>query len=421
MTTLVSVPTVSAQSKYKTLYKFPSNHKGGYQPEGRVIFDRAGNLYGTTAAGGKVIPHCYQGCGTVFKLTPQSNGGWIKEVLYKFTGGQDGASPGHDLIFDTAGNLYGIANFGGNVQQCGGYGCGVVFKLSPKADGTWTESVLHTFSDGQDGGNPSSGVIFDQNGNLYGTTEDGINLSQCGGYGCGGVFKLTPQADGSWRESAVYNFTGGADGGTSLAGLIFDQAGNLYGTTIHGGNCCGVVFELSPQADGSWTESVVYSFGGGLDGDIPSGSVIFDQVGNLYGTTIYGGLGGQNAGLVFELSPNRDATWTENVLYDFKGAADGANPFAGVVFDKAGNLFGTTQLGGNFKQCVSYGCGVVFKLSPNSKGGWTYTVVHSFYDHPGAQPVSSLTFDPAGNLYGTDAGWTSNNNNTFGSVFEITP
>jgi uncharacterized repeat protein (TIGR03803 family) len=425
MTTVLSVPIVSAQSKYKTLYTFPGSHKGGYEPEGRVIFDQAGNLYGTTAAGGKVIKHCYEGCGTVFKLTPQSNGGWAKAVLYKFTGGEDGARPSGNLIFDTAGNLYGTASSGGDVQQCGGYGCGVVFKLSPKADGTWTESVLHTFSDGQDGANPASGVIFDQNGSLYGTTEGGNNLSQCGGYGCGSVIKLTPQADGTWSESTVYNFTGGADGGTPAAGLIFDQVGNLYGTTQGGGNfgqnCgssgCGVVFEVSPQGNGNWTESVLYSFAGRESGDIPSGGVIFDRAGNLYGTTYYGGTSTGTAGLVFELNPTRDSTWTENVLYDFKGAADGANPPDGVVFDKAGNLYGTAQVGGNFKQCV-YGCGVVFRLSPNSKGGWTYTMVHSFYDHPGAQPVSSLIFDAVGNLYGTDAGY---NYSTFGSVFEITP
>ena len=243
--------------------------------------------------------------------------------------------------------------------------------------------------------------------------------------GCGTVFKLTPQSDGSWKESILYSFcseNGCSDGETpSFGALIFDSAGNLYGTTASGGNqCefggCGVVFQLTQHADGSWRESALYAFcslSHCEDGAVPRGSVIFDRAGNLYGTAELGG-SGANSGVVFKLTPNPDGSWKEKVLHKFN-AGDGLHPQAGLIFDQPGNLYGTTTFGGG-----PVVVGVVFRLAPNSNGGWRETMLHVFRNHgPGAVPSASLTFDPAGNLYGTTSG--SANNNTFGSVFEITP
>ena len=201
----------------------------------------------------------------------------------------------------------------------------------------------------------------------------------------------------------IYNFPGGSDGGTPYAGLIFDQSGNLYGTTQEGGGVacrfgCGVVFQLTPQSNGSWTESVLHSFTGGSDGGDPLAGLIFNAKGNLYGTTAYGGHTGKfcNCGVVFELTPN-GGNWNETVLNKFKGRGQGALPAAGVTFDAAGNLYGTTVVAG------AYNSGVVFELTPNSSG-WTESVLHAFENHPGGHPQAGVVFDAAGNLYGTTSG-----------------
>jgi uncharacterized repeat protein (TIGR03803 family) len=335
------------------------------------------------------------------------------ETLYKFTGGKDGSRPGASLIFDQAGNLYGTTEFGG------AHGLGTVFKLAPNADGSWRESVLHSFcpTNCGDGEYPDTSLIFDQAGNLYSTTASG------GAHEFGTVFQLVPNADGSWRESVLYSFcsrTNCCDGVGPFASLIFDQAGNLYGTTSAGGaHGGGIVFKLAPNADGSWRESVLYSFCSRTncgDGQEPWASLIFDQAGNLYGTTNLGG-GALGGGTVFKLAPNADGSWRESVLHRFcsrTNCSDGTGPYAGLVFDLAGNLYGTTFAGGDQELCLASGCGVVFKLTPNSKGGWNERVLHTFADRPGASPRGGLIFDPAGNLYGTSSGST-----TFGSVFEI--
>ena len=407
--TVLLAPGAGAQSKYKTLHRF----KGGKDAEGAyasLIFDQKGNLYGTEAGGGN------QNNGTVFKLTPNADGSWTESVLYTFCSLShcaDGAFPTASLIFDGTGNLYGTAYAGG------ANGLGTVFKLAPNAHGSWTESVLHTFTGGTDGGFPWASLIFDQMGNLYGTTYGGAD-------DLGTVFKLTPNADGSWTESVLHNFTGGADGANPYASLIFDQAGNLYGTTSEGGDgssCpyqhCGVVFELMPNGNGTWTESVLHRFKGGEDGGFPYAGLIFDQAGNLYGTTEVGGnrvcLDG--CGVVFELTRQDDGSWAESLPYSFSDR-DGRYPLAGLISDTAGNLYGTTNLGGDRSLCGGTGCGVVFKLVPNSNGKWTETVLHRFLDRPGAGPYAGLIFDASGNLYGTTVGDV---NSTHGSVFEITP
>jgi uncharacterized repeat protein (TIGR03803 family) len=235
---------------------------------------------------------------------------------------------------------------------------------------------------------------------------------------------LSPGARAASNYKTLHKFTGGGLE-ESFAGLVFDQAGNLYGTTSGGGvglsKCgysagCGTVFKLTPNADGNWRESVLYSFCSRTncgDGEIPIAGLTFDQAGNLYGMTDGGGATG--GGTAFKLTPHSDGSWTESVLYRFTGM-DGSQPNS-VILDAAGNLYGTTALGGKLN-CSPIGCGVVFKLAPNSKGGWNEIVLHTFADHPGANPNAGLILDPAGNLYGTTEGDLST---TFGSVFEITP
>ncbi|MGA2903955.1 MAG: choice-of-anchor tandem repeat GloVer-containing protein [Candidatus Korobacteraceae bacterium] len=363
----------------KVLYNFGSNGADGSGPYAGLIFDGAGNLYGTTYEGGTY------GWGTAFELTPSVGGGWTEQVLYSFcsqTNCTDGSYPFAGLIFDAAGNLYGTTARGGTSSGCSGSGCGTVFELTPTAGGGWTEQVLYSFcsqTNCTDGSYPFAGLIFDAAGNLYGTTFAGGIHPSCtlSGYaGCGTVFELSPREGGGWTETVLYSFGSGTDGGYPVAGLIFDAAGNLYGTTADGayssscGQICGTVFELTPTADGGWTEQVLYSFCSQTnctDGYGPYAGLIFDAAGNLYGTTIYGGIYGY--GTVFELTPTAGGGWTETALHSFGNdpaarVEDGAGPFAGLIFDAAGNLYGTTYGGGNGTTCGPSGCGTVFEMTP---------------------------------------------------------
>lgn len=388
-------------------------------PWGSLIFDRAGNLYGTTGGGqGTAFPF-----GTVFELAPKAGGGWTERVLHIFGQGEDGQSPFSNLIFDAAGNLYGTTSYGGS-GECHdtiGKGCGVVFELSPSGDGNWTEKILYSFQ-GNDGSHPYSGLIFDAVGNLYGTTSaggsDGQGCRFTGDAGCGTVFKLSPQTGGVWTETVLHSFNpnNGNDGSTPEAALVFDRFGNLYGTTSYGGiaSCtfgCGTVFKLAPQAGGVWKETILYRFGQiARDGALPDGNLIFDTEGkHLYGTTPDGGA--NNLGTVFELMPTTGGGWAEKVLYNFRGT-DGSYPFAGVIFDAAGNLFGTTVQGpGNTS-------GTVFELSPTATG-WTETVLHSFgQGTDGAQPYAGLVLNGSGSLFGTT---TIGGVHNLGTVFKLTP
>jgi len=377
------------RTRSKTLYEFQGGVDG--IPQAGVIFDQAGNLYGTTTWGGT------DSCGSVYELTPRSEGRWAKTVLLNFTCA-NGDYPAANLTFDQAGNLYGTTIIGGT------YGGGTVFELEPNGEGAWTYTAVYNFTGGQDGYEPFfTTLVFDTGGNLYGTTYRGGN-------GNGVVFEMIPNPDGTWAESVLHTFSG-ADGSESRAGLIFDSAGNLYGTTQLGGSHGqGTVFELAHNPDGSWTESVLHSFTGGDDGAQPYGGLILDQAGNLYGTTFQGG--SRTWGNVFELVLNPGGTWTEKVLHQFTGSKDGGNPQDSLVFDAAGNLIGTTCAGG------SDGDGVVFKLSPNSGGEWKETLLQTFTDHPGSYAIANVTLDASGNIYGTTEG---DGTKTFGSVFEIIP
>jgi uncharacterized repeat protein (TIGR03803 family) len=350
------------------------------------------------------------------------------KLLHTFTGGQDGANPVGVLVLDSAGNLYGTTNAGGNDNECTFEppdGCGVVFQLTPLAGGGWQGKVLHTFTGGNDGGNPLAGLIMDAAGNLYGTTRGGG--TNC--LGCGTVFKLAPTGDGTWKETVLYNFcsvANCADGEQPFAGLVSDSAGNFYGTTFTGGigTCapegCGVIFELTPIADG-WKETVLHSFTGGEDGANPAASLVLDAAGNLYGTTAYGGATGENCfhdlsgtgcGVAFQLTPTSNG-WKGAVLHTFTGNRDGGNPLAGLTLDSSGNLYGTAASGGNVSDCKEFqydGCGVVFELSAaSSKGGWKEAVLHAFtggVDGYGPKPRSFST-GPATSTELLGAAWCS--------------
>src|ERR1700674_3966070 len=410
------ITTQSAQARtFAVLYDFTGTD--GAIPEAGLVRDTAGNLYGTTEVGGA------GNYGTVFELTPTAGGAWTEKVLHTFNlNGKDGAYPATSLIFDAAGNLYGTTVGGGKYYD------GTVFELTPKAGGSWTEKV-YSFS-GKDGESPwGAGLIVDAAGNLYGTTFYGGSgtCNNDGFGGCGTVFELTTKAGGGWAEKVLYSFRdNGKDGNYPYASLIFDAAGNLYGTTVAGGKYYdGTVFELTPKAGGAWTEKLLHTFKGS-DGYSPYASLIFDASGNLYGTTSGDGSGTCNSdgcGTVFELIPKAGGGYTENVLHSFNGS-DGSSPYASLIFDASGNLYGTTLSGGGFTSRCTYGCGTVFELTPKAGGGWTEKVLLSFNDKNGAFPVASLMFDASGSLYGTTSGGSGTCNVGFigcGKVFKLTP
>jgi uncharacterized repeat protein (TIGR03803 family) len=390
---LCAPPASLAQSNYHTLYKFTGGSDGA--GGGQLVADRAGNLYGPV---GTADYH-----GSIFKLTPQPSGSWSESIIYTFKRAEVGSNP---LILDGVGNLYGTT-------YSGGTGSGSVFELTPRPSGMWSMKVLYEFCSQKhciDGGLPRSGMIFDEAGNLYGTTMFG------GGSGCGVVFQLSPNGDGSWTETVLHTFDR-IDGAEPFGGLTFDRSGNLYGTTTSGGAYnYGTVFELVAGPDGTWTENLLHDFEGS-DGAGPGATLAIDSFGNFYGTTESGGKGcnGIGCGVVFELSPGT-AGWNEETLFRFNGA-DGVGPYTGVVLDLAGNLWGSTFGGGN-GHCLGGGCGVVFKLIiPASAGAWHETVVHTFADDPGSSG-SGLIVGQSGAFYGTTVG---DQTTTFGSVFEINP
>jgi uncharacterized repeat protein (TIGR03803 family) len=404
------------------LHSFSGGADGGY-PNAGVVLDSAGNLYGTTSGGG--MANGLAGAGVVYELDTAGQ----ETVLYSFTGGADGSTPQAGVIRDSAGNLY------GTTFQGGARDLGLMYKVNAAGG---QETVLYSFPGAPDGDNPQGGVILDSAGNLYGTTQQG------GPANAGVVYKL-----GATGETVLYSFTGGADGSGPRGGVIRDSAGNLYGTAYAGGaSGLGVVFKVDtsghetvlysftggadgclPQAgvirdsagnlygtaspvvyklDTAGNYTVLYRFTGGADGANPNTGVIRDSAGNLYGTTYNGGTPGCNdygvgCGVVYKV----DTAGHETVLYSFTGGADGANPNAGVIRDSAGNLYGTTYLGG-LTSCDVSGCGVVYKVDSAGQE----TVLHSFAGGPadGAGPLAGVVRDTSGNLYGTTA---------LGTVYEL--
>jgi uncharacterized repeat protein (TIGR03803 family) len=377
-TAAIAQPTHAQKYSYKDLHRFAGFPTDGDHSYAGLTRDSEGKLYGTTSKGGA------SGYGAVFTLA--ANG--TETVMYSFTGGADGSVPMAGLILDPEGNLYGTTQNGGASGTGGASGAGVVFELNAMG----TETVLYNFTGGADGGNPEAGLLRDREGNLYGTTERG------GASSAGIVFKV----DATGQQTVLYAFTGGTDGGYPLAGLVGDSEGNLYGTTSGGGAGAGVVFEL----DSNGAETVLYRFTGGADGGSPFAGLVRDSAGNLYGTTsAYGQSTGFGYGVVFKL----DTAGTETVLHAFTGGDDGALPYAGVIRDSAGNLYGTTYQGGKTN------CGVVFKV--DSAG--TESVLHMFTGKAGGRnPAAGLLLNSKGDLYGTTVyGGTADN----GVVFRLTP
>jgi uncharacterized repeat protein (TIGR03803 family) len=403
MTTLVSLPIFAASSE-RVLYSFTGNRSGS-EPRGGLIFDADGNLYGAATRAGANAD------GNVFEVTKGKDGNWTEKVLHSFNY-QDGSGPESPLILDAAGNLYGTTGAGGSGCQ---YGCGVVFQLAPQANGRWIEKVLRRFSGGRDGAYPEAALVTDSTGTLYGTTLAGGNggCASKSSIGCGTVFQVVPSAGGKWSEKVLHRFSDkGKDGIQPQASLIVDSAGNLFGTTTGGGDYgAGTVFQLSPGTDGNWKERVVLSFKGGGDGADPAGDLVSDTAGNLYGTTVQGG--DHTGGTVFELIFDPGGKWSEKVLHSFGNGKDGSAPKDGLIFDPTGNLYGTTTDGG------AYNLGTAFRLSPGAGGSWTEKVLHSFGNGvDGTYPEGSLVPDSSGNQYGTTfSGGTGGE----GTIFEITP
>ncbi|MGA7695570.1 MAG: choice-of-anchor tandem repeat GloVer-containing protein [Candidatus Sulfotelmatobacter sp.] len=408
-----------------TLYTF-LGHPDGSNPSSPVTFDKAGNIYGTAANAGMF------GFGEVFELSPPALEGdpWTENILYNFEAGSDGANPSSGVVIDDKGVLYGEV-FLGSV------GRGDIYELVPPAipGGSWSTSTVYLFcvdsSPCPDGNQPSGGLVSDGEGNLYGTTALGGDTLTC----CGIVFKLTKPPGGGipWTETVLYTFlglsSGHSDGSTPMGGVILDKDGNVYGTTLDGGDpsgCggdgCGTVFKLSKEG-GTWKESILHAFHGTGDGRGPQSGLIFDECGALYGTASGDGVGSGN---VFKLSPptSRGGAWTERVLYRFKGVAalDGANPQAGVVF-RGKDLYGTTANGGSAS--CSYGsgnvgCGTVFKLAAPASGSglWDETILWNF-SAGGNDPVAPLTVRK-GVLFGT-ASQGGGSSLCCGTVFELVP
>lgn len=385
---LIAITPATAQT-LKIVHNFGSSASDGSQPWSGVTFDSHGNMFGTSVYGGTY------GFGTLYEFSPKAGGGWTEKIVHAFGNTGDGLTPYSAPVIDAHGNLYGMTPSGGTGSN------GTAFELSPKTGGSYTETILHNFPassrDGYypqagltmdskgtlygvttnggttlsggvafelipgggswkekilfyfnftDGGSPSANVTLDSSGNVYGTTFAGGIGS---GFGGGLVFELAPTTSGVWTETILDEFTpNGPDGSNPTAPVIFDAKGNLYGSTES-----GQIFELSAQGDGTWSEIVLYTFGGSPS---PSG-VVFDAQGNLYGTTKYGGAYGY--GLVFELSPTSSGTWTETTLHDFQNnGVDGTYPIGGVTFDASGNLWGTTSSGG------AHSAGTVFLIRP---------------------------------------------------------
>jgi uncharacterized repeat protein (TIGR03803 family) len=338
------------------LFAFSSRGNPGYFPWSGVVFGPDSAMYGTTLSGGA------NGDGIVYKLAPPPTicrtvlCSWEQTVLYEFQGSPDGASPAlGNVIFDRAGNLYGTTAAGG------AFGKGTVFELSP-SNGGWTEKVLYSFMGGTDGSDPYGTLVFDSAGNLYGTTPNGGNTGCSENDGCGTVFELSPSGSG-WTERILVTFEQGSNGCNPYGGLIFDQSGNLYGTTaLCGAQNGGTVFELSPNGD-NWTFSLLYALGpdiSGLGG--PLGSLAIDGAGSLYGTTQGDGNAGQ--GTAFKLTLLNGA-WTYTELHEFIGGPDdGSEPIGGPIVDAMGVVYGTTYAGGSQSCSFEEQCGVIWAITP---------------------------------------------------------
>ncbi|GJG94183.1 hypothetical protein CBA19C6_06860 [Cupriavidus pauculus] len=370
-----------------TLHVFSGSGADGIRPTGRMVADAQGTLYGTTQ-------DSIAGYGTVFSVKTNGDGTYTTATVYAFTG-TDGSVP-TGLAIDSHGNLF------GTTQSGGANGYGTVFELKANGDGTYTMVTLHSFAD-TDGSRPT-GLTIDSAGNLFGTTSTGGSFFSCM-FGCGTVFKLQANGDGTYQSATtLYAFEGAA--GSKPAGLMLDGQGNLYGVTT-GGN--GTAFRMQANGDGTYATPVtLHAFTGmGTDGNVPT-ELAMDAQGNLFGTTQNGGTNG--SGTAFKLKPNGDGTYTTTTLYSFSSAT-GATPLAGLTLDAQGNLFGTTSAGGASSN------GVVFELKANGDGTYTSLLLYTFTGAAdGSTPNGGLVVDSRGNMFGTTMYGGSGNR---GTVFRV--
>jgi len=393
--TLAVVQAAQAQT-FKVLYDF-TGYADGYLPTAGLTWDTQGNLYGVTAFGGTGT--CPGGCGTLFELA-KNGSAWTFHSLYSFTGGTDGTEPLAPLVLAADQSFYGTTSTGGSGSCFGG--CGATFNFKPGSP----VSPIHSFTGGSDGQNPASGaVVLDNLGDVYGTTTN--DLTACYGPTCGNVYELMPSGTG-WGIVPLYSFTGAGDGGQPFGGVIFSDSNHLFGTTSQGGaNGAGLVYELV-RSGSTWTEKILYNFTGGSDGSFPATSLIFDKLGNLYGTTALDGAGA--GGTVFMLSP-ATPFWKYTLLHSFTGT-DG--PQGALAVDKAGNIYGTTYTDG------AYGYGSVFKLTrdpSHSVSGWKFSTLHDFTGGIDGDLVSGgVILDGQANLYGITWGGGKYGG---GTIFEI--
>jgi len=382
-TAVLTLPSAQAQT-FTVLHSFSDKGDGGFPYAGVNLI--VGSLYGTTSEGGRY------GYGTVYELK-HGGSSWVLSTLYNFTGGRDGGYPLGRVTAGPGGILYGTTAAGGD-----GYGTVFTLRLPATACHTaicpWIETVLYRFQGGSDGAYPeyADDLVFDQAGNIYGTTSGDSSGND------GTVFELSP-SNGGWTETILHHFTNAEQ---PFAGVTFDTAGNLYGTTPNGGAGYGTVYKLTPSGSG-WTYNTIYEF---QSPSYPIGGVTFDPSGNLYGTTISSGSGGY----AFELQSSNGG-WTFTNIYNNFASNFGA--FDTPTLDAAGNAYGTvfTEGPSNF--------GLVFKLTPSS-GGWTETNLTLFGigNNDGNSPYGSVVLDASGNVYGTTLQGGSDGN---GTVWEITP
>jgi uncharacterized repeat protein (TIGR03803 family) len=380
-------------STTEVIYSFAGDADGEYADTDLAI-DGVGNLYGSTVLGGDF------GSGTVWQLAP-SGSSWAHAVLYSFTSGTDGSEPYKGVTLDAEGNLYGTAVAGGS-GSCEG-GCGVVYKLT-NSGGTWTQTVIHAFTGGDDGSGPGARVAVDPQGNVYGMTPTG------GAFGLGTIYQLHPGASGNYTFKVIHSFTGGTDGSSGSAGKMVLRDGYLYGAATTGGAFgSGTVFQLTPTQVGEWDFKILYSFRGQPDGVFPYGALLFDRSGDIFGTTYYGGVNG--IGAVYQLAPRPTGEWKERVLYSFADGGDGNSPISHLNFDSVGNLYGTTSEGG-------LGSGTIFKLTRGPNGSWVESLPHLFQGPPDAAFPYSGMINRAGSFYGAT---THGGDNDDGAIYKFTP
>ena len=389
---LCSIPSRAAT--YRVLYGFSGGSEGGGLYSG-VVIDGQGSLYGGTIGGGG-------GGGTIYEVRHNSDGTWTKSIIRNLDFQNDGGEPNGGMVFDAEGNLYSTTSNGGP------QGFGTVFQLVPNPSGEWVLNLaLDTGS--------HTGLAIDPAGNLFGLGA--------------GAFELSPDPDG-WTYQQIYGFQKEHDPGTFYSPMILDDAGNLYGASVGGGNgppkcpgsgSCGTVFKLHPNPDGTWTEHLLHKFAAwDDDGRYATGGVTRDAAGNLYGTTLEGGShrnGGRcrvGCGTIYKLARQPDGRWREDILYNFPKDHDGLFPSAAPTLDAAGNLYGTTEEGGD-PVCT---CGVIYKLTHNPDDTCTYTVLHRFHGTDGRDPAAPMVMDKKGNLYGTTI---SGGPGGKGVVFKVTP